>query len=1394
MKSLDEFLQVIVKSGLALAAEAEELKIRTEAMGSGGNAIAAAKDLVKSGRLTKFQAEEILNGRAKLLCFGPYLVQDKLGQGGMGMVLRARHREMNRPVAIKVLPKATRKDTDAGQRFRREVEAASRLMHPNIVTAYDAGEHEGMRYLVMELVQGMDLHSYVQNHGPMRVSDAMHCIIEAARGLEYAHQQGIIHRDIKPANLLLATAAAVSAGNLASNLAGGKNDPALAETKLAPDVAKSRIKVLDMGLARIDEPAVSEVAAGRAKPANAPLTNTGDVMGTADYMSPEQATDTHSVDARTDIYALGCTLCYLLTGHAPYSGETLVKRLLAHRNNPIPSLTGERPDVPQSLDRLFQTMLAKHPEDRTPTMTAVIATLEDCRVEVSPEAQKAAIIRTPPPVRAEQSTSPDKARFDETLRSKKKPAGMARLRKEVPDEEDGFEVGDPYGTAENPAARERRSTRTTRLKPSTKGKHNAPQTIIIQNTGSWMWLLLGFVGIVMVGGLGFLIIRLLNREPEKPVVVIQNESAAQTTFGEPADVIDARNKASERAIAEWAVAAGGRVRILPEKGDAYDVFSSSALPATPFRIESLVIDGAGAVTDAELAQVHRLQTLRELGVARTSVTDQGLESLPGMASLMSLNLQGLNLTDTGLETLGRIPQLNYVVAEGTFTDKGIAQLKPLKRLEHLSLAAHTPTNSSLSTIVAHHPNLVTLLTEHFNLNDDGVGELKKLSDLRILGLADSAITDASVDTIGSMKALTQLIIQGTQISREGLQRLQTMLPNCRIYGGKYDPRRNTVRRILQAGGRVVVSAPGAPTLDVTDFSALPDEFSVLTIDLTGVRQLWLSQLALQDATDVVLRDSGVSPGDVAKLGSYFPLLTSVDLSGTVLDDATCQPLALLKSTRFCDMTRTRVTDNAGKRLQQSLPACEFRWGIPAPTPDRDVALWALAQGAAVSVEGKPGEPWISIADSEALPAADFRIKHLWNIRTSSPDDLDRVGRLTHLENLHFANEHRLSDDGVSRIARCKTLSIIHSGWGDNSGLTDLSLRMLSNQRNLQQLSLANGSFSDAGVMALGKHPETKLLIIGSATSTMSERIGFAILQQFPHVKHLHLYGWIETLNRPALISSIASLKELQLLDTGLLMNDQTIRLLEKHPTLKYLEIGSDLEVRSGFTDIGMRSLPKIPNLLQVNLQNLQITDRGVESLLECPNLEVVKLGGSKITMRSVQKLREKFPEITVTGTPRHFAAENTIRIGGRLVIKDKRGNPQTVESVESIPGETFEVIEQDLTGCTWAKQIEPPEFWAKIPWAFYEAAKIILKDADFLNGQCVISIGKNGSNWTRLEHLDLSNARECSAVQLQSLASIKTLKVLIIKGISLNESSIRQLGQKLPGCRIEWDGGVAGEK
>ena len=124
-----------------------------------------------------------------------------------------------------------------------------------------------------------------------------------------------------------------------------------------------------------------------------------------------------------------------------------------------------------------------------------------------------------------------------------------------------------------------------------------------------------------------------------------------------------------------------------------------------------------------------------------------------------------------------------------------------------------------------------------------------------------------------------------------------------------------------------------------------------------------------------------------------------------------------------------------------------------------------------------------------------------------------------------------------------------------------------------------------------------------------------------------------------------------------------------------------------------------------------------------------------------------------------------------------------------LPEEDFAVIEQDLTGCTWTNTAEPPEFWDKIPWAFMDARKVVLDKADFLNGQCVLRIGQAGPEWTRLEYLDLSNARDCSVVHLRSLANIRTLKVLVVKGIMLSDADKRSLSNLMPNCRIEWDAG-----
>ena len=338
---LEQFVQSLQASGLMSGQEIQdflESLSANEKPKSGGD---LAKLLFRKGELTKFQAEAVYRGKGKGLVLGDYVVVDRIGAGGMGEVYRAEHRRMKRQVAVKVLPSELTKTPNAVQRFEREVEAAAKLIHPNVVTAFDAGEAAGVHFLVMELVEGQDLAALVQQRGRLDVAAALDYTLQAARGLEYAHAEGVVHRDIKPSNLLL-----------------DKN---------------GTVKILDMGLARF----VNEVA-GDEPTAAAGLTQSGQVMGTVDYMSPEQAANTKGADKPADIYSLGATLYFLLTGQAMFGGDTLVEKIMAHRDQPIPSLKSVRDDVARPLDETFRAMVAKTPALRQRSMTQVIEELERC--------------------------------------------------------------------------------------------------------------------------------------------------------------------------------------------------------------------------------------------------------------------------------------------------------------------------------------------------------------------------------------------------------------------------------------------------------------------------------------------------------------------------------------------------------------------------------------------------------------------------------------------------------------------------------------------------------------------------------------------------------------------------------------------------------------------------------------------------------------------------------------------------------------------------------------------------------------------------------------------------------------------------------------------------------
>jgi serine/threonine protein kinase len=266
-----------------------------------------------------------------------YQVLERLGEGGMGQVFKARQLRLGRVVALKIIRKDREAQFQAVRRFQREAKAGGRLSHPNIVAFYDADAAGEVNFLAMEYVKGTDLARLVQRSGAMPLTPACDCVRQAAMGLQHAHERGLVHRDIKPPNLLLSSDGAV--------------------------------KILDMGLARLEQVSTAEHASSE-------LTETGTVMGTAAYMAPEQALDPRDADGRADVYSLGCTFYYLLTGRAPFVHSSAAQVLLKHQLEEPTAVEQLRPDVPVALGAVVRPMMAKRREGRYQTAAEAAAALE----------------------------------------------------------------------------------------------------------------------------------------------------------------------------------------------------------------------------------------------------------------------------------------------------------------------------------------------------------------------------------------------------------------------------------------------------------------------------------------------------------------------------------------------------------------------------------------------------------------------------------------------------------------------------------------------------------------------------------------------------------------------------------------------------------------------------------------------------------------------------------------------------------------------------------------------------------------------------------------------------------------------------------------------------------
>jgi eukaryotic-like serine/threonine-protein kinase len=331
----DDFLELVRKSGVL---DEKRLSAYLEKVGATGalppEAARTAGLLVRDGLLTHFQAEQFLQGKWRRFTIGKYKVLERIASGGMGSVYLCEHKFMRRRAAVKVLPTARANDPSALERFYREARAVAALDHPNIVRAYDIDQEENLHFLVMEYVDGTSLQDLVKKSGPLEPARAAHYISQAAQGLQHAHEiAGLVHRDIKPGNLI------VDRGGV--------------------------VKILDMGLARFFNDHEDL------------LTQKYDenVLGTADYLAPEQALDSHGVDIRADIYSLGATFYYCLTGRTPFSDGTVAQKLIWHQTRQPKLIRSLRQDVPEGMAAVVEKMMAKDPEQRYQVPLEVVQAL-----------------------------------------------------------------------------------------------------------------------------------------------------------------------------------------------------------------------------------------------------------------------------------------------------------------------------------------------------------------------------------------------------------------------------------------------------------------------------------------------------------------------------------------------------------------------------------------------------------------------------------------------------------------------------------------------------------------------------------------------------------------------------------------------------------------------------------------------------------------------------------------------------------------------------------------------------------------------------------------------------------------------------------------------------------
>jgi len=647
------------------------------ALAADSDAVSVARDLIQREWLTEWQARQLLAGKSKLY-LGKYKLMDVLGQGGMGAVLKAESTTLRREVALKVMATNLHDDGIARARFEREIAFSASLDHPNIVRAIDADQIGKRFFLVMEYFAGKDLKAVVKERGQISVEFACECIRQTALGLQHAFEQGIVHRDIKPSNLLV--------------------------TK-DPKTGLPLIKILDLGLARVahqaelatDGPANFEAEDGG-------VTRSGQIMGSPDYMSPEQAMSSSTVDIRSDIYGLGVTLFQLLCNELPYTGENVMEKLLERINKDAPPVSTYRPELPPVLVHIVARMLHRDPAQRFQTPVEVAAVLEAFAadpqsLEVQPEPEP-----TPPLAGLGLDLPTLDAQADDTLN-----IFVGDLNSEA------IVVHEP-AVASRPVIRRRQ-------------KNFLPLAISLGTAAS----MIGIVLFVLSQGSGSAnkqsstkSASAKKKETTKSGKSDDSDSAAQTTTSRDLAALPPPPSflSTGDPLTDWARAAARELRIETDAGESV-VKASDPLPTSKFTIVGLDLSGVQIFTDDDLRTLASGKSIRHLNVSGSRLKDFQLRQIARLNTLRFLDIGNTMVTDEGLEPLSRCKdltslQLRYV----SVGDTGIAYVATLSSLSNLNLEGTDMTDAALESLAAL-DNLTRLNLKHTALTEEAVDQLRK---------------------------------------------------------------------------------------------------------------------------------------------------------------------------------------------------------------------------------------------------------------------------------------------------------------------------------------------------------------------------------------------------------------------------------------------------------------------------------------------------------------------------------------------------------------------------------------------------------------------------------------------------------------------------------------------